>query len=138
MSEERYAGPLPVPTPETKPYWDAAKRHVLQVQRCNDCGSCYFYPRPLCPGCFSQRVSWIDCSGRGKLHTFVINHRGPRGFPLPAPYVIAIVELEEGPRLLSNLVDVDPNAIRCDMPVEVAFADVTDEITLPRFRPARA
>jgi uncharacterized OB-fold protein len=139
MSNSTYAGPKPVPTPETKPYWDAARRHVLAVQRCQDCRQCYFYPRPLCPHCLSRRVGWIECSGRGTLHTFVINYRPPRNFPLQEPFVIAMVQLEEGPRILTNLVEVeaDPKAIRCDMPVEVVFDDVTPEISLPKFRPAR-
>jgi hypothetical protein len=97
----------------------------------------YFYPRPLCPACLSRRVRWVDASGRGRLHTFVINHRPPRGFPVAAPFVIGIVELEEGPRMMSHIVGVtpDPAALRCDMPLEVVFEDLTAEITLPKFRP---
>lgn len=134
---EGYTGPLPKPTPETKPYWEAAKQHRLRIQRCRDCARHYFYPRPLCPHCLSRRVDWVDVSGRGLLHTFVINHRAPRKYPLPAPFVIGIVELEEGARLLTQIVDVDPDPkkLRCDIPVEVVFDDVTDEITLPKFRP---
>ncbi|GIW40195.1 MAG: hypothetical protein KatS3mg076_0772 [Candidatus Binatia bacterium] len=138
MAETTYRGPVPVPTPETKPFWEAAKQRVLLVQECETCGHRYFYPRPLCPRCFSSRVRWLRCSGRGRLHTFVVNHRPPKDFPLPAPYVIAIVELEEGPRMLTNLVGVDPDpkTLRCDMPVEVVFEDITEDIALPRFRPA--
>jgi len=134
------ASPKPIPTPETKPYWDAARRHVLMVQRCEDCQQCYFYPRPLCPNCLSRRVSWIECSGRGTLHTFVINHRPPRNYPVQEPFVIAMVQLDEGPRLLTNLIGIeaDPAAIRCDMQVEVVFDDITPEIALPKFRPVRA
>ena len=140
MSTPTYAGPKPVPTPETKPYWDAAKRHVLMVQRCEDCGHCYFYPRPLCPECLSRRVVWIECSGRGTLHTFVINYRPPRNFPVQEPFVIAMVQLDEGPRILSNVVEIeaDPKSVHCDMPVEVVFDDITPEIALPKFRPVRA
>jgi len=137
---ESYTGPIPKPTPETKPFWEAAKRHQLVIQRCNDCRQHYFYPRPLCPHCLSRNVEWTQVSGRGRLHTFVINHRPPRNFPVPAPFIIGIVELDEGPRLMSNIVGVaaDPNAVRCDMPVEVVFEDVTDEISLPKFRPLTA
>jgi len=132
-----YTGPIPKPTPETKPYWDAAKQRKLLIQRCNDCSQHYFYPRPLCPGCLSRNVAWVEASGRGRLHTFVINHRGPRNFPVEAPFVIGIVELEEGPRLLTHIagVEADPEFVRCDMPVEVFFEDITEEITLPKFRP---
>lgn len=132
-----YTGPIPKPTPETRPYWEAAKQRVLRIQHCGDCQQHYFYPRPLCPHCLSRNVSWVDVSGRGKLHTFVINHRPPRGFPASGPYVIGIVELDEGPKLMTNLVGVDPDPrqLRCDIPVEAVFEDITDEITLPKFRP---
>lgn len=125
------------PTPETKKYWEAAKQRILLVQRCDDCGTHYFYPRRFCPECLSDRVIWLESSGRGRLHTFVINHRPPRGFPAAGPFVIGIVELDEGPRLMTNIVDIepDPAKIRCDMPVEVVFEEITDEITLPKFRP---
>jgi len=135
---ETYAGPIPKPTPETQPFWDAAKQRKLLIQRCADCGQHYFYPRPLCTHCWSRRVTWVEARGRGRLHTFTINYRPPRKFPSQDPVVIAIVELDEGPRLMTNLVDVgaDPNKLRCDMPVEVVFEDVTGEVTLPKFRPA--
>ena len=132
-----YTGPIPKPTPETQPFWDAAKQHRLRVQRCRDCAQHYFYPRPLCPVCLSRNVDWVDCSGRGRLHTFVINYRPPRNFPVQRPFIIGIVELDEGPRMMSNIVGVeaDPQQLRCDMPVEVVFEDITDTITLPKFRP---
>jgi hypothetical protein len=137
MTTEGYSGPLPKPTPETRPYWDATRQHRLLIQRCNDCSVHYFYPRPMCPGCLSRNVEWVQASGRGTLHTFVINHRPPRNFPVAPPYVIGIVELEEGARMLAQVVGVtpDPAALRCDAPVEVVFEDVTAEITLPKFRP---
>ena len=135
---DEYKAPLPNPTPDSKPFWDAAKKHELSIQRCRDCGSAYFYPRNVCPGCLSGNVEWFRASGRGKLHTYVIVHRGLKVTPLPLPYVLAMVELEEGPRLMTNLVGVepDPEKIPCDMPVVVEWADVTSECTLPRFRPA--
>lgn len=128
---------LPTPTPETKPYWDGLKDHKLLIQRCNSCESAYFYPRPFCPKCFTFDVQWFEASGKAKLYSFVINHRPAPGFG-PEPYVIAIVELDEGPRMMSNLIgiDPDPNKIRCDMRLQIAYEDVSDEITLPKFRPA--
>jgi hypothetical protein len=134
---ESYTGPIPKPTPETKPYWDAAKQHVLRIQQCGDCGGHYFYPRPMCPSCLSPNVRWVDAKGTGRLHTFVINHRPPRNFPAAGPIVIGIVELDEGPRILTEIVDVtaDPANVRCDMPLEVVFEDITEKITLPKFRP---
>jgi hypothetical protein len=134
----RHESPLPRPTPDTQLYWDALRRHELQIQRCNACGEAYFYPRNVCPHCLSNDVAWFRASGRGRLHTFTIVHQAPPNAPLPAPYVVAVVELEEGPRMMSNLigVDPDPEKIRCDMPVVVEYADVADGHTLPRFRPA--
>ncbi len=133
-----YNKPLPSPTPETKPFWDGCKAHQLKVMHCTACDHTYLYPRPYCPKCFSDRTEWRDASGRGTLHTFMVNHRAAPNFD--APYVTAVVQLEEGPRLLTNLVDVeqDQHALKIDMPVEVVFDDVTDEITLPKFRPVPA
>jgi uncharacterized protein len=135
MSE--YRGPLPVPTPETRPYWEAARRHELRLQHCRACGRYVFYPRAACPHCFALDLEWQRVSGRGRLHTFTIVHRGLRDFPLGSPYVIAIVELDEGPRLMTNLVGVEADVakLRIGLPVEVVFEDVTPEVTLPRFRP---
>jgi uncharacterized OB-fold protein len=132
-----YTGPIPKPTPESRPFWEAAKKRQLLVQTCDDCGVTYFYPRPLCPSCLSRSVRWIEASGRGVLYSFVVNHRGPRKFPVEPPYVVGLVELEEGPRLMSHIVEVapDPDKLRCDMPLEVVFEDLNDEITLPKFRP---
>jgi hypothetical protein len=130
--------PVPEPTPETKEFWEGAKRGELRIQRCRACSRAYFYPRPFCPNCSSRDVEWFTASGRGKLHTYVINHRPAYGFQDAAPYVIAIVQLDEGPRMMSNLVGVepDPEQIRCDMPLEVTFEDLSDEISLPLWRPA--
>ena len=133
-----YTGPLPVPTPETRPFWEAARRHELQIQACRACGTYLFFPRALCPRCFAADLEWRRVSGRGTLHTFTIVERGQRGFPLATPYVLAVVELAEGPRMMTNLVGIepDPAKVRIGMPVEVVFDDVTPEVTLPRFRPA--
>ena len=128
---------LPVPTPETAPFWEGTKRHELRMQRCNDCAQFFFYPRPYCRHCFSANTEWRTLSGRGTLHTYVINHRPPPGWEEDAPYVIAIVELAEGPRLMTNIVgisDPTPDKLPTDAPVEVVWADVTDEITLLHFR----
>jgi uncharacterized OB-fold protein len=130
-----YKKPLPSPTPETRPFWDGCKAHELRVMHCIACNHTYLYPRPYCPKCFSDKTEWRTASGRGKLHTYVINHRPAPNFE--GPYVIAIVELNEGPRLMSNLVDVEPDPVKLkvDMPLEIVFDDVTDQITLPKFRP---
>ena len=127
---------IPVPTPETQHYWDGAKAGELRLQRCTDCGHIYFPPRPFCPTCGSRAVKVFTASGRGRLFSYVINHLPSPGFT--PPFAIAVVELEEGPRLMSNIVGCPqtPEALQIDMPLEVTFERLTDEITLPQFKPA--
>ena len=136
MSESKPQRPLPVPTPETRHYWDGAREGELRLQRCVDHGHVYFPPRPFCPECSSREIEVFRASGRGTLYSYVINQRPGPGFE--PPYAIAVVELEEGPRMMTNIVDTPqtPEALVLDMPVEVAFEPVTDEVTLPVFRPA--
>jgi uncharacterized OB-fold protein len=130
---------IPRPTPETQPYWDGARAGELRVQRCGACGRHYFYPRPFCPRCGSADVAWVAVSGRARLHSYVINHRPAPGFEDDAPYAIAIVELEEGPRLMTNIVGIEntPENLVLDMELEVAFQERGDQC-LPVFRPAGA
>ncbi|HKF74831.1 MAG TPA: Zn-ribbon domain-containing OB-fold protein [Candidatus Dormibacteraeota bacterium] len=131
--------PVPRPTPETQPYWDGARAGELRIQRCTACGDHYFYPRPLCPRCGSEAVEWVTASGRATLHSYVINHRPAPGFENEAPYAIAIVQLEEGPRMMTNLVGVQatPEQLVLDMALEVAFQD-REGTCIPVFRPAGA
>lgn len=129
--------PAPVVTPETKPYWDAAQEEQLQIQRCNTCGKHYFYPRPFCPNCFSEDVEWTVVSGRATLHSYVINHRPMPGWEDEAPYAIAQVELEEGPRLMTSIVGIPntPEALVLDMALEVTFEEQSG-MKVPKFKPA--
>ena len=132
--------PLPSPiTPEAQPYWDGLKENKLMLPKCDDCGKPFFYPRVLCPNCHSRHISWMQASGRGKLYSFQIAHRSlNRAFKVELPCVMAMIELEEGPRVLSNLINIepDPSVIKCDMPVEVVFEKQNDDITLALFQPA--
>jgi uncharacterized OB-fold protein len=130
--------PFPVPTPETAPFWDGLRQNQLRIQRCSDCNQAYFYPRPFCPRCFSWNVVWFSASGRAKLHTFEVVHRAPPAFAADAPYVLAVVELEEGPRMMTNIVGAgtDPSGLTLDMPLEIEYDKISDEVTLPKFRPA--
>jgi uncharacterized protein len=130
--------PLPVPTPETQPYWDGLKAHELRIQRCQDCHQAYFYPRPFCPRCFSSNVTWFTASGRAKLHTYEVIHRAPPAFAADAPYVLGVVELDEGPRMMTNIIGAgtEPAGLRLDMPLQIEYEDVSETITLPKFRPA--
>ncbi|MBI4233857.1 MAG: Zn-ribbon domain-containing OB-fold protein [Chloroflexi bacterium] len=131
--------PSPVPQPESDFYWQKCKEHELWVRRCKECQRTYFYPRDICPNCFSRNTEWSKTSGKGKLYSYAIAHRAPMpAFQAMTPYVIALVELEGGARMPTNLIGVepDPAKIRCDMPVEVVFEDVDEKISLPKFRPA--
>ncbi|MDE0348353.1 MAG: Zn-ribbon domain-containing OB-fold protein [Gammaproteobacteria bacterium] len=127
---------LPEPTPETQHFWDGTREGELRLQRCRDCGCTYFPPRPFCPACASQDVEVFAASGRGSLLSYVINHRPHPSFD--GPYAIAVVKLDEGPTLMSNIVDCaqTPEALVLDMPLEVVFAEQNESITLPLFRPA--
>jgi uncharacterized protein len=127
----------PVPTPETQNFWDGTKAGELRLQRCGECSKVYFPPRPFCPACASREVSVFPASGKGVLYSYVIHHRKVPGFT--PPYAIAVVQLDEGPRMMTNIVECaqTPEALQLDMKVEVAFEKMDDEITLPLFRPAK-
>jgi uncharacterized OB-fold protein len=129
-------GPTPVPTPETQPFWDGAAQGELRVQRCRTCGRHYFYPRPFCPKCFSEDVEWTTASGAARLVSYVINHRPLPPFDPAQPIVVALVELAEGPRMMSNIVDVapDPASLELDMPLTVSF-EKRGDYALPVFTP---
>ena len=129
---------LPTPTPETQHFWDGARNGDLLLQRCDDCSDAYFPPRPFCPKCGSRKVSVFKSSGKGFLLSYVINTR-----PQPiseTPYAIAVVELDEGPRMMTNIVECEqtPEALPLDMKLEVTFEQQNDDITLPLFKPAGA
>jgi uncharacterized OB-fold protein len=129
------------PSPDAMPFWDACARRELALPFCGACSEFFFYPRGVCPRCGSREISWRPASGRGRLHTFCIQHQTPLpAFRDATPFVTAIVELEEGPRMMTLLVEVepDPGAIHCDMPVEVAFRRLESGHTLPVFRPLQA
>jgi len=126
----------PEPTPETQHFWDGTKAGELRLQRCNACAKVYFPPRPFCPACGGRAVTVFPASGRATLLSYVIHHRPVPGFT--PPYAIAVVSLEEGPRMMTNIVDCPqtPEALVLDMPLMVAFTPMDDDISLPLFRPA--
>ena len=129
---------LPEPTPETEHFWEGTRAGELRLQRCRDCGEIYFPPRPFCPACASRNVEVFAASGRGSLLSYVINHRPHPSFD--GRYAIALVQLDEGPTLMSNIVDCPqtPEALVLDMPLEVVFEAQNEAITLPLFRPVGA
>ena len=131
-----YPKPVPRPTPETEHYWEGTKAGELRLQKCDDCAHVYFPPRPFCPKCASRSVDVFAASGKARLYSYVINHRAPPNWN--PPYAIAVVELEEGPRMMTNIVECEqtPEALVLDMPLEVTFEQRGDDIALPVFRPA--
>lgn len=132
MAHERE---LPLVEDETRPYWEAAKQGRLLIKRCNSCGAVHHYPRPFCPACWSEDVAWQQASGRGTLYTYSIVFRNDLApFNEWGTYVPAIVELEEGPRLMTNIVGADPGELAVGMSVEVDFRDLTEAWAAPVFR----
>ncbi len=129
--------PLPVITEQNRPYWEAARRHEFVLPSCQACGKPFFPIGPVCPFCFSGDLGWSRMSGRGKVSSFVIFHQAFFAYYKERiPYAVVQVELAEGPRFNANLFDLPPDQITIGMPVEITFEKVSDEITLPQFRPA--
>jgi uncharacterized OB-fold protein len=134
-----YRKPLPRPlSPElTLPFWEAAKRHELVIPRCRTCDYLFFYPRSECPRCLSSRLEWMRVSGRGRLHTYTIVYQPANAaFRDDTPHIYAVVQLDEGPRMVSNVVQCAVDAVSVDMLLEAVFDDVTPEWTLVKFKPA--
>ena len=135
--KKRYAKPLPHIDEESRPWWEATQRHELYIQKCRDCGDLRFHPRTLCTNCQSSNTEWLKCKGTGHIYTFTVtNQNGASGFRDSLPYVLAWVQLDEGVKLMTNIIDCPPDQVKIDMPVEAVFDDVTPEVTLVKFRPA--
>jgi uncharacterized OB-fold protein len=135
MSPSPLPAPAPPVNPETKAFWDATAEGRLLLARCRRCQTVIWYPRAICPACSSTDTEWFEASGRGTVYSYTINHRGEGPYREASPFVLAYVELEEGPRVMTNLVDVDHDQLAVGMPVEVVFADTGEGNALYRFRP---
>jgi len=136
---QAYNKPVPVPQQESDVYWEKAKQHELWLRQCNSCGEAYFYPRDISPCCFSKDTKWVQASGNASLFTYAIVHRAPHpGYADEVPFVTAIVELEEGPKMPTSIVidDPTPEKLQVGMALKVVFEDITDTIALPKFVPA--
>ena len=135
MSDD-YAKAIPIPGPESLPFWEGTKNHQLMLQKCSDCDHHWFPPSTVCTGCGSRNIEWVASSGKGKVFSFVIFHKlYHKGWDGEIPYAVAIVELEEGARMLSNVIGIPVEEVKCDLSVEVVFEDATSELTLPKFKP---
>lgn len=134
MSTAHPARPLPQPTTETAAYWAAAKDQRLVIQRCTDCGACQFYPRAFCVSCLSDKTQWIDAGGQGHIYTFTISRIAPSpAFESRLPYVVALIDLDEGVRMLANILDADLARVAIGARVSVCFESVSESCTLPQF-----
>ncbi len=137
MSTSAGTKPIPVVTPDMRPFYEAAQRHELRVQRCCGCGALRFPARAICSDCLSADVEWVPVSGRGEIFSFNVMHQVYHpGFAAEVPYAVVLVKLTEGPKMLSNVVGIDAHAVRIGMPVRVVFEALSDEVTLPKFAPA--
>jgi uncharacterized OB-fold protein len=129
--------PLPKPSIETEPFWAAVQERRLVVPKCENCGTLTFPPTVACPACASDRFSWTPVSGRGTIYSFTVYHRVYHpAFKGKVPYVVAVVALEEGPRIISNVVGLPPGEVTCEMPVSVIFEEVRDGYLIPKFQKA--
>jgi uncharacterized OB-fold protein len=124
--------PAPSLTPETEPFWHAAAEGKLLLRRCEDCKATMWYPRTRCPECGSSHTDWFEASGRGTVYSFTVNHKGDGPYR-SAPFVLAYVELDEGPRVLTNIVDIDSSELAIDMRVRAVFEPTGQESALVRF-----
>jgi uncharacterized OB-fold protein len=135
-----YVPGIPIMAPfvdlDNQSFWDAVKRHELVLQRCRDCGDFYQIPRPMCPQCRSmETLEWVPSSGRGQIYSYVTFTSDRMAYPaMKIPYTVVLVELEEGVRLTSNVVDMTPEDVYIGMPVEVVFEDINDNLTLYKFK----
>jgi len=131
-----YNKPIPVPSQESRPYWDGLRKQKLMMPHCDNCGRFWFPPSLLCPHCNSAKSTWTATGGRGRIFSYVVYHRVYHpGFADEVPYTVAVIELDEGPRMISNVIGIAPEKVECDMRVEVAYQPITEKITLPKFKP---
>lgn len=138
ISERVLPAPAPVVLPEVKQFWDATAEGRLMLPRCGDCQTVIWYPRPYCPACASLNIGWFEASGRGSIYSFTVNRRGQAdlsAYREAGTYVLAYVELEEGPRVMTNIVDCDPDSVKIGQSVELVFHDTGQGTALARFRP---
>ena len=137
MGKKDYKKPLPRIDEENKWFWEACARHELVLQKCRACAALRFYPRALCPSCLSASTEYVRVSGRGEVYTFTVTHQNQApGFREELPYVMAYVQLDEGPRLLTNIVATPPDQVKIGMAVEVVFEDVDEGLAIPKFKRA--
>jgi len=135
MARKDYKKPLPHLDEENRWFFEACARHQLVLQKCSSCGTVRFYPRALCPSCMSSKTDYLRASGRGRVYTFTVTYQNQApGFRDELPYVMAYVELDEGPRILTNIINTPPGEVTIDLPVEVVFEDIDENLAIPKFQ----
>ena len=133
-----YNKPLPEPDGDTKPFWNNCKEHKFTLQKCKECDHVRWPPSVICPQCHSRQIEWKEAEGSGKVYSYVVYHQPFHpAFKDDLPYVVAVVELKEGPHILTNITGCGHKEVKCDMTVELTWEDVTEEFSLPKFQPAR-
>jgi uncharacterized OB-fold protein len=134
-----YTKPLPAIDNWNKPFWEATRERRLVAQECRKCSTVFFPPGPVCPHCLSGDLGWRQLSGRGTIESWVVFHQlYYKGFADDVPYNVAMIRLDEGVRMLSNVIGTTNDRLHVDMKVEVVFEPATDEISIPKFRPAQS
>jgi hypothetical protein len=135
---DNYTKPLPRGEDYNREFYQFCKQHELRFQRCSHCGAWRHMPRESCQACGSFAWTWERSSGRGQVFSWTVIHRALHpGFADDVPYAVVVIELEEGVRVVSHVIDLPPEELRLGLPVEVVFDDVTPEVSLPKFRPAQ-
>jgi len=127
---------IPIPDDESRAYWEGCHNHKLVLPKCTRCQTVIFYPRAICPECMCEEMEWISLTGKGSIYSFTIVSRGPTAdFEGKVPYSLALVELDEGPRMMTNIINIDPSKISIGMRVRCTFEDISEQISLPQFEP---
>jgi len=138
-TDEDFIKPLPKPSKWSQPFWDGTKDHKLLLKKCNSCGHIDHPPYLYCTNCMSEEHAWVEASGKATLYSFAINaYAVPFPFMEDLPYVLALVDLEEGPRMISNIVNCDHSKLKKGMSLEVVFEEASAQITLPKWQPVAA
>lgn len=125
--------PKPIYDEESKPFWEGLKKHELKIQQCNDCNQFIFYPRSICPNCFSEHLSWMNAKGQGTIYSYTVIHQAFGSFKETVPYIVAVVELDEGVRMMTRIVG-KRDQVAIDKRVTVTFQAIDDDFVLPYFR----
>ena len=135
MTDNQLPVPVPLVYPDTEHFWQATGREEFLLQRCNGCSEVVWYPRAICPECYSTDLDWFEASRRGHIYSWTLTNRGTGNYSAAGPYVLAYVQLDEGPRMLTNLVDYAPDDLAIGQSVELVFHSTGEGTALPRFRP---